>query len=1001
MRLSFLGMPEPQTTQAMRERLESLLDLWRPRHPWDRGDPYHFGTELRSSDPLLFERWCELLRSAVAIPPRTFRPGLQVLLHLHGFPEAVELLESQGRILARGNRIGIPFGAKLPHPDGWTLGVPLDPSTEFETLVQARFKERHDSACGVLLSAGMYADRWEDTAVLTRLALDAPDAGSLFEVWAKAAAFGLEMQLIESLPEERCGLLAHEFRDRVVRESETLGFETDIEFEAFIEGHRHGPYKRRYPPCPLGVLLDSEAALEYSPHPALDTFYFEALAEGLAAAGHIGPIVDMLNAVPPGRVTLALLAHLQLWQPAKLARLYMHESWCHFGVLGVLNIPESIHKGGRLNVDLSEERDEARKLGIRLLVAVSSGELDNVLALGLHLAGQHLVAQARSRGTREARSLFEEVIRACAQPALADQVAGRICAWLGAGEVDDRAMALGCWIADAISSHAPRASAGLCKALVCAYASRLEIGSGSRQSHFQSAVYEKGADAFVLLRESDPESWQLLLRPVDFRSALRSVRSRESMQDYELERHVVDAVLAHASLLLRLADAAQTDVVDEVLDAFDDLLDAERSAGLSVSPFSDSGAPLYGSLDLSQPAEIPRRLGQLAKTSQRALRSVRRVQRSSPDAIILGWITEGLGEQNPMATELRVHVDDLAAESLASEDVSVAQTLGLAVMLTRVGLPERALHACDATLTLVAKAGDHHLARYAEYTTALKAANLADLKRWPDVQALSDPTDRHLLGHVLNFKALADMETRSDVDAERRLERVLQIDPTNWMALVNMTGVLLRQQRWDDALRAVATARAVRPMGDSVLDGNEKLAKARGVVDMDEPAAPGPMLDHESAKLIAEQVALAIRKDPEMSSKVVITGDNNTVAVASGAGASAVAAQAPSAIEPFREQIAAAREELESRRAELEERMGGAYTLCRMLFQELQQLADHVSTVDELATLAKGTADDAAAKHFVRELRGPGVSDALEAARLVAPTVRVVLDVLRILSVAP
>ena len=817
-------------SNARARRLESVLDAWRfPRLDY-RAQPATppNGTRLTPEELAL---WVEILRVARPVPPRLHAEGLRTYARLQGF--RLEELERDKALLIIGDRVAprSQLQGLGQYGLGWSLVVPASVAGGDPRLVLQKRFEQVETHGDELLAWWARPNCTDSLSDLVREALMATTPAALNRLWRIALALKLDYRFLLALPATPAGELAELLRHELESAADALTPEADARLLLFAPGQETpAPADASSPGLPvsrLAALLQADRFFEHARHHVGDGYY-DHVAWAFALLADDITLGNALSKLEPCSAVLAALDTAGLDRPELIATYAFHPAFhaeCAYALGQLQQVVVFGPRGKRL--DLKEEWLAAQRLGRELmLLGDQTTDWLSLVTLGMEdeseaIRRRHygVAAIDRDKAQYEGEALWAEAVSSAERTP--HVVAALEQYFQAPGEYSDAAIVFALRLVGALRRSGQAALATrLATAIVGYYTANLELGSGFR--FFSSVLCAYGtllAELYDALR-ADTGSWQRLLRPFNPAKYLDLALADTSGSSANPAFQVPDILRGHAGTLVALASAVED--FEEPLRAALELYDADRKAALPVGAFSWmrlARVTVYGGLPVGEPLflEIGRLFGRLAGRPPWFTEFLRGV--SEPH--ILGTVAAGLGPSHALAAEIRAQLRTQLNALLADKHgVALGHALELANILQLAEMPRDSARFARRALEIVGDrvpkgAGNP----FEALARSLLAGALAQQKLWPELLAFEPERNAIVLSpqarFVENMRALALMETGKLGEAEAALRKVIEVDASNSVALINLTAVHLQTREWGKAIDVATKAKPLLS-GDSL-----------------------------------------------------------------------------------------------------------------------------------------------------------------------------------------
>lgn len=816
---------EATDPSSRKQRLEAVLSAWRfPRFAyWAERGTSPPATTLSSEELAL---WLKILRAAEPVPPRTHIDGLRT--HARLLEISIDELIAKRAVLivddlvaVRGQAPGLGL-----HGHSWSLLVPasIDGKATQEVL-RKRFQEVEEHG-DELLATGSSFNCTDSVAALVHEAVMATGPTALSRLWKISLALHLEYRYLPALPAGPAKSLADLLGRELANATARLTVETDIQLLGFAAGREDvAPAipALQLPASRLARLLEVERFFEHARHYVSD-WYYDTVASAFVRVADKYALADVLRKLEPGSALISALDAVCLDRPEFIATYVGHIPLHAEGAYALLQLPQQMALGyNARQFDLKDEWSQAQPLARELLLLNDQArDWSSLVALGIHdeskaIHRRHygLAPIDRNKAQCDGTALWTT--------AIAD--AGR-----------------GQHYVEALTTHfaakTPHSDAAIVFALRLLGPLR-DSGQASLASRLATAI----ADAYVAGLSSDPEvlavptvlcaygalladlrealgkdsdTWQRFLRPFEPGKHLDLAvadQSRTVTSTHRPAYNVPRILRAHAETLVALASASED--FDEPLQAALELYDADRKAALHVGAFSWHSLARITSV-AGQPVGEPlfvaigRLFGRDAGDRQR----LDTFLGNEHPAHILASVAAGLRASPALAETVRPRLRTLINALLAdSHGLALGHALELANILQQASMPRDSERLARRALQIVDGYRSHARDPYGGIGRSLLAGALAQQELWPELLAFEAEGDLIVLSpharFVENMRALALIESARFGEAEAILRRMLEVDATNKVALVNLTALHLRARDWPKVLEATAHAKTL------------------------------------------------------------------------------------------------------------------------------------------------------------------------------------------------
>jgi nucleoside phosphorylase/tetratricopeptide (TPR) repeat protein len=900
---------EPTNAGMRKRRLEALLSAWRmPRAAYLA----EFGTPPDSTGltPAEWPRWLAVLRAATPVSPRNHLPGLETYSRLAGV--RVDELVRDKAILILGDQVALRMRQSGLGPTGhaWSILVPAQiagqPDGAVEAVLRKRFREVQPHGDAILAS-GSWHNCTDSVSALVADAVAETAPASLRRLWTLSLALDLEYRFLSDLPAVPAGALAQLLGEELLAAADRLDVITDARLSLFAAGQEDAlaptaVIQLRMPESRLAGLLEAARFLDHS-HNELTTPYYESLASAHARIADVYAVGEVLQRLPPGRALLAAIDAICLDRPELVATYVRHEAFHAEGALALLRLPQRIHLPQAHQLDLTGEWLEVQRLGRELLLlADCTKEWSSLVALGIHdeadaIARKHhgIWPNLLQRTPYEGSPLWTAVL---SDPERSEHHAGVLDAYFRArGVHSDAAFIFGLRMLAALraSGQLPLARR-LATAMVDGYAAGLALDIGSLAVPAVLCAYGELLAELHASLDIGGEAWRKLLRPFDRAAYVEAARGDVSGRASSMEIHphfsVPEIFRAHAETLVALASAVET--FEEPLQAALELYETERREELSVEAFSWMSLARVTGLRGTPPCEaLFVRIGGLFARVIGSPPWLDQFLAAKHEAHILGYVAAGLGPEHPLSRSVQPKLRTLINELLADPSgIALGHALELANVLQPAGMPRDSERLATRALQILENRSPHGHDPYSLVARALLAGALAQQELWPEILTFEPERNAIVLSaharFVENIRALALLETGRPGEAEHVIRRVLEVEPANRVALVNLTALHLRAGDWQKAIDDARAATEKLLPGDD-LDRvllNEALAHEQ----LGDTFGAARLLDQLSGPAKTRADIAAARERLQRGSRTAVLA---APGVSSGSGGAEPAPQSP------------------------------------------------------------------------------------------------------------
>lgn len=814
----------PTTRQDRSERMGDLLALWREAPPHVRRDgAFHSGGSQQHTD-IDLSAWHAVLDAVTPFPPVTHLPGLRRLLSLDPDAPSLDELVETGTIKIEGARVGIanyPSEAlrAIPLRESWMLFAAGLQEPEIG-VVESRFRDTYPIADGVVLMDPVWDLLRADAIHLGYRALAAANDKEIDELWWKAVALNAEEQFLDILP----GQLRVDLAERLLRElkaaGDTLCTRVDLDLAVLGTGQSFHLRPETLPSCRLSAILHAQRQFSQWGHHQ-DTGYPATSLRALVSCGNHHQIMMAFSTIPPGRTLLQGLDFLRRRRPALLAHLLWHVQGNAEGWLGVDGLPPQRRLGPARHIehDLKHEWAELQHLARWQFLLPERPEAQdplNPISMALHDEERHLMAlmseHRRLEPHVDPESYAELWKMRLATRKQSKQLVSRLVKHLGSpGQRTDAELALSLRLAGLLEDTDRALSVEVLRAFVEAYAAGLSLDEDKHSIPHGLLLLDLLPVLGRCLPVDAPDLWRRWLKPFDAQILLKAAADDRSHRDTIHSGRVYpsfevpDLFVFHVEALLQSAEGVG-EAASAVLETVTEMYQISRREQLWLAPFEWNRIGQVSTLrPRREPVFLP--FGRLAQSvvSNGGDRIVRGLLRTGPDMLVLAQIAAGLCRGSRLHEEIGAHLADLSAEA-SLERMALGESLELASTLGRCGLYPAAERFAKYARGVADE--NRQANSYLAHAVALQAECMVAQGKWDAVLGLPDVSgSRGAARHVNTMKALAQLERGRPKRAEKVLRRVLKEQPDHGLALVNLPIVLIRQEKWEDALVAINEAR--------------------------------------------------------------------------------------------------------------------------------------------------------------------------------------------------
>ncbi len=869
-------LPEGAQAQDIRRRLELTLSLWARPSRW----PDSLRSESSQEGSLDRGRWEILVAQAKPVDPASTTSGLtEALLRHNGNrdPSAPEWtlasVQAEGIVMMRGSRVAVRSVIGLPGPTiasahPWRLDLVCD-----ETEAEAALAFWLDRFAVVEMTPGGISVGEphpvvdEVVAVIAYLAFGVIDTESLVTLWRKAKALGVATRWLRLLSTTQCRTLAGRLAEIVIAEASSLNWHTDLELEAFAQGH---PYER--PRMPLTHKVDqafrARPALARSLNTLAPPCVFAEMSAAVALAGNGTQIGNLLLSLPPGRAYFAAIDALRTHRPDVVAFLLWNGSYSPDGLVAIADWPDGLVVQGEGRMSMHAEWEKVDALARRLALFHDRGP-NYVAALAFAAHEEASDGPRRSALGRPpivpANVRMQPWEQRLGDPEHAARAVAAVRERLVLAPTDaDFVVALRILVL--VEKRHPGVASELGDAFVRAYAKRFNMSEGTRIFAPKLARHGDllGALHRVVSASGDAIS-ALWRRPFDVSDFVTRSHEEVTVISSETPTPQLDVpylIHAHARHLVAAALSPSMDansLVGEVVRLFEEThTKLEMDAWSWNSKAHDEETPVFTDLG---------RVLRLLSTED-VLELVDRILEAQPTPLQLAELLSGLGPDSTAASGLRVRLERKVGPLIKSGDLVRGHGNALGMALSKAGLPDLAEGAARYVLETIKEEKTFAVTPIRDVANQVLAVALVAQGKWqemdsPDLTA-SDPQAQLLLE---NLRALADLERKRPDDGLARLQRLLTRHPRDPMALCNVAAIHASRADWRACFVASRRAREVlgenTPPEASVSEAQacHQLRDFRGAA---EALRRLPRRYAQHAAIIGLRVALATATSPMM-----------------------------------------------------------------------------------------------------------------------------------------
>ncbi len=819
----YAGTATAIDANSRKRRLEALLSAWRfPRLAyWAEPVAPAPGTALSAQELPL---WLEILRVAQPVPPRQHLDGLRTWARLRDLriedlvrDKAVLIVDDQVAVRSQTPGLGYQVALRNQPPGlglfgySWSLLVPARLKGQAtEAILRKRFQEveLHGDE---LIAWSARQNCTDNIAALVLGALTASPA-DLSRLWKISLALDVEYRFLPALPMGVAEALAKLLGAELEAAAEHLTLERDVRLLRFALGGDDDSLA--VPPLPLppsrfARLLEVDRFFDHARH-YQSNWYYDSVASAFARIAKVDALGNALLKLEPGSALISALDAVYLDRPEFIATYVWHSALHAEGAFALLQLPQHMQLAQTGGLELNQEWLQAQQLARELLLFNDKAtDWSSLAALGIHDESQAIgrrhygvalidrrkaqydgtalwanaVADA-GRGQHYVEALekhFEERTR---HSDAAIIFALRLLGSLRECGQDGLAVRLATAIAGAyVAGLSPDAGFAAIPAVLCAYG---ELLVGLREA-----------------LDGDGEAWRRFLRPFDPAEYLELARADQSSLVSTSNSpgfHVPRILRAHAETLVALASASEA--FDEPLQAALEIYDADRKAQLYVEAFSWVSLARVTGLQGTPVCEplfvrVGRLLGRDADNRER----LDAFLAAEHPAHILAYVAAGLGGAHPFAEAIRPKLRTLINALLGDpHGVALGHALELASVLQQAGMARDSERLTTRALEIIEDRLPRQAGNFRPIARALLAGALAQQKLWPELLAF-EPEGQFIVvspqaRFVENMRALALLESGRPVEAEEVLRWVLEAEPANHVALVNLTALHLQGGDW-------------------------------------------------------------------------------------------------------------------------------------------------------------------------------------------------------------
>ena len=813
---------EANDPNSRKRRLETLLGAWRvPRFEyWARPATPPPNTELTGDDLRL---WFDILRAAEPLPPRTCRAGFEAYARLLDLP--VEDLKRDNAVRIVRDRVALTSkatGMPLRLHD-WSLLVPerID-GLETEAILRRRFQDVRGFG-DKWLAAGSWFNCTDSICLLVEEALTAATPEALMRVWQVSLALYLEYRFLPALPAKPAERLAEKLGQELLAAADQLGVETDAELLRFALGREDGPriMPLQLPASRLARLLESERFLEHTRYRPGDS-YHDTMASALARlAPDPFKVGNVLREIRPGSALLAALESIALDRPEFVAWYAFNQRFHAEGAFTLLQLAQRAHLAQAEHIDLSEEWVEAQQLGRELMLLNNQAiDWDSLVALGVHDESQAVNRRQygvagidRDKAPYDGEALWRETVSDASRGPHVAQALERH--FHAPGPHPDASFTFALRLLAPLRESGQGALATrLATAIVDAYVASLALDNASRSFSLLPAYGVLLAELRAAL-DLHGKAWRLLLRPFDPEAYLKQALDDQSTTTTSTNSpsFTVPSVLrAHAETLVALA-AALGDGFEEPLHAALELYNADRATPLNVPAFSWNALQritFYGPRPAGEPLFLA--IGRLFSRVPGEPRWLEDFLRDVNEPHILGWLLAGLGSGHALYKKFCPQLLALL-DALIGPDhgIVLGHALELANLLQLAAMPVQSERFARYALQILEERKQGGLDQFSRVAQAQLAVALAQQEKWSELLAFEPDRNAMVLSPpartVENMRAVALINSDRAQEAEDALKQLLNVEPTNAMALANLTAIAAHAGKWPETVEAAKRAK--------------------------------------------------------------------------------------------------------------------------------------------------------------------------------------------------
>ncbi len=839
----------PHNSGLRRRRLQALLNAWEMQYALHSTQPTRPPREAEFTGDE-WPIWLTILRAALPIPPPSHRRGLEIYVQLAGLnldelqrDKSILMLDDQVAVRRQKFRISTGYD--------WAILVPTQTEGLAEGLTDKLLRKRFRNVelyGDRIIASGAFENCTDTVSALVAASLADLTPQAIRRQWELSLALRLERPYFSALPFACSSSLAVLLGAELDAAADRLDLITGARLSLFADGANEAlaadmiaRLRLQLPKSRLADLLEAAAFLDHTDHDLVRPYY-ESVASAYARIADASALGNLLLRLPPGRSLLAAIDAVCFNRPSVIATYLWERPFRAEGVFALLRLWRKLPLPEGEQLELTDEWLEAQRLGRELVLLVDdTTDWTSLLALGIHDESKVLAQRARAARPSPMDQIAYDGgdlwVTVFADPEHSERHVFELENYFRARTKHSDAsivFALKLLASLRTTGRKPLAKR-LATAIVDGYEAKLALEV--ERMCVPRALWAHGS----LLSElhttlgTEDEAWHRLLRPFDREAYVRRAQADlgpRTISEEPHPAHDVPAIFrAHAETLVALGLVIEA--FDQPLRAALELYDADRRNELGAFAWYVL-APLVGTHDRPLSELLFARIGRLFRRVPGSPKWIRDFLTSEIEPTILGYITAGIGPMHTLSELVQPKLRSMVNDLLADRDgVALGLALELGSQLQVAGMAREAERLATRALDLLEAHPHDGGGDLLPGARALLASALAQQELWPEILALEPQPEPLAFSYhsrfVENMRALALLGTGKPREAEQVLHRVLEAEPTDDVALVNLTALYLQTRSWSKALHAAEAAKAKLPPGDNLdrVRYNEAFARAQ------------------------------------------------------------------------------------------------------------------------------------------------------------------------------